>query len=282
MTEPRRLLVVHAHPDDETITTGGLLLRCADVGIGTTLLTCTDGRYGPVSPEYGRRLDPAQLAVVRAAELDGAAHVLRIGEVRRLGYHDSNMTGLPENGLPDAFWAQPTDALIGEVVRVLRECRPHVVVTYDAFGNTGHPDHVQTHRITVLAIAASGQERCFPEAGPPWAVLRLLHPVYPISALRSFVDEEAAAGREHPFDGRDVEEVNYGRPDGEVTHRVAIDDVHEAKHRALLAHHTQVGSHYPVLYQAALARRHHEHYRQAWAHGETPNFGDVLEPVAPK
>ena len=280
MTEPRRLLAVHAHPDDETITTGGLLLRCAEAGIGTTLLSCTDGRYGPVSPEYGRRLDPAELAAVRTAELDSAADVLRIGEVRRLGYHDSNMTGLPENRLPDAFWAQPTDALIADVVRVLRECRPNVVVTYDAFGNTGHPDHVQAHRITVLAVAAASQARCFPEAGPPWAVGQLLHPVYPISALRSFVEEETAAGRGHPFDGRDVEEVNYGRADGEVTHRVSINDVYEAKHRALLAHRTQVGSHYPVLYRAALARRDHEHYHRVWTRGNVPDFDDVLEPVA--
>jgi LmbE family N-acetylglucosaminyl deacetylase len=271
---------VHAHPDDETITTGGLLLRCAEAGISTALLSCTDGRYGPVSPEYGRRLDPTDLAAVRTAELNSAAEVLRIGEVRRLGHHDSNMTGLAENRLPDAFWTQPTDALIAEVVRVLRECRPHVVVTYDAFGNTGHPDHVQAHRITVLGIAAASQARCFPETGPSWAVGQLLHPAYPISALRSFVAEETAAGRGHPFDGRDVEEVNYGRADGEITHRVAIGDVYEAKHRALLAHRTQVGSHYPVLYRAALARRDHEHYHRVWARGNAPDFDDVLEPVA--
>jgi LmbE family N-acetylglucosaminyl deacetylase len=280
VTESRRLLAVHAHPDDETITTGGLLLRCAEAGIGTTLLTCTDGRYGPVSPEYGRQLDPSELVAVRTAELDSAAEVLRIGEVRRLGHHDSNMTGLPENHLPDAFWAQPTDALVAEVVRVLRDCRPHVVVTYDPFGNTGHPDHVQAHRITVLAVAAASQTRCFPEAGPSWAVGQLLHPVYPISALRSFVDEENAAGRDHPFDGRDVEEVDYGRADDEVTHRVSIGDVHEAKHRALLAHRTQVGSHYPVLYRAALARRDHEHYHRVWTRENMPDFDDVLEPVA--
>lgn len=280
MTEPRRLLTVHAHPDDETITTGGLLLRCAAAGITTTLLTCTDGRFGPVSPEYGRELDPEQLAEVRAAELDSAANVLRVGEVRRLGHHDSNMTGLPGNALPNAFWAQPTDALVAEVVQVLRDCRPHVVVTYDAFGNTGHPDHVQAHRITVLAIAAAGQARCFPDAGPPWVVARLFHPIYPMSALRSFVDEEVAAGRGHPFDGRDIEDVNYGRSDSEVTHRVAIDEVYEAKRRALLAHATQVGSHYPALYRAALARRDHEHYHQAWARAASPDFGDVLEPAA--
>lgn len=155
----RRLLGVHAHPDDESITTGGLFSRCAEAGVVTILLTCTDGRYGPVNPELGLRLPPDQLAGVRSAELDEAARILGVTEVRRLGHHDSNMTGLSQNQAPKAFWAQPTDELVATAVRLIRECRPHVVVTYDAFGNTGHPDHVQAHRITMLAVAAASEAR---------------------------------------------------------------------------------------------------------------------------
>ncbi|MGH7743472.1 MAG: PIG-L family deacetylase [Candidatus Dormibacteria bacterium] len=163
----RRLLVVHAHPDDESITTG-LLARCGDAAIETTLMTCTDGRYGPVNPELGVQLTPDQLADARAAELDEAARILAISEVRRLGYHDSNMTGLAQNQAPLAFWAQSTEVLVARLVGLIREVQPHVVVTYDAFGNTGHPDHIQAHRITMLAVVEVvevAEARCFPAAG---------------------------------------------------------------------------------------------------------------------
>lgn len=276
----RRLLAVHAHPDDESITTGGLLVRCAHASIRTILLTCTDGRYGPVNPELGLRLTPDQLAEVRTAELEEAARILGVSEVCRLGHHDSNMTGLAQNHAPKAFWAQPTDELVATVVRLIRERRPHVVVTYDAFGNTGHPDHVQAHRIAVLAVAGASEARYFSAAGPSWTVRQVFHPVYPVSSLRRFVAEEERAGRSHPFDGRDVAEVDYGRPDSDVTHRVDIEDVHERKACALHAHRTQIGPHYPQLYRAALARREHEHFRLAWQRDPHSGFEDIFEPVA--
>lgn len=276
----RRLLAVHAHPDDESISTGGLLARCATAGVATVLLSCTDGRYGPVNPDLGLRLTPDQLAKVRAAELDEAARILGVTQLHRWEYHDSNMTGLSENTAPRAFWAQPTDELVAAAVRLVRQYRPHVVVTYDAFGNTGHPDHVQAHRITMLAVAAASEARCFPKLGAVWSVQQLFYPVYPVSSLRRFVAEEEQAGHPHPFEGRDVGEVDYGRPDSDVTHRVAIGDVHEHKTRALHAHRTQIGPHYPQLYRAALARREHEHFRLAWQRSLRVGFEDVFEPVA--
>jgi N-acetyl-1-D-myo-inositol-2-amino-2-deoxy-alpha-D-glucopyranoside deacetylase len=105
--QSRRLRVVHAHPDDESITTDDLLSRCGLAGIRTTLVTCTDGRYGPVNPELGVRLTHDQLADARARELDEAARTLAILQVRRLGHHDSSMTGLTQNQAPRAFWVQP-------------------------------------------------------------------------------------------------------------------------------------------------------------------------------
>ncbi|MGH3886923.1 MAG: PIG-L family deacetylase [Pseudonocardiaceae bacterium] len=275
----RRLLTVHAHPDDESITTGGLLLRCAAAGVETTLVTCTDGRYGPVNPELGLRLSPEELAVVRAAELKEAARLLKVSHARWLGYHDSNMTGLEQNHAPNAFWSRPPDELIARFVEIIRSTRPHIVVTYDPFGNTGHPDHMQAHRVTMLAVA-SASEPCFREAGPVWEVGQVFYPVYPFSALQQFVDDEVRAGKPRPFEGRPVEEVNYARPDEYVTHRVDIGDVHARKADALHAHRTQVGPHYPQLYRAALARRHHEHFRLAWKAGRTEDFRDVFELVA--
>lgn len=276
----RHLLSVHAHPDDESITTGGLLARCTRAGVRTTLVTCTDGRYGPVNPELGLRLTPDELADVRATELRQAARILSVSQLRLLGHHDSNMTELAQNVAPRAFWAQPTDALVASLVEVIRKVQPQVVVTYDAFGGTGHPDHIQAHRATMLAVAAASEGRCFPDAGPCWAVGLVFHPVFPISSLREFVDEEQRAGRAHPFGGQDVGEINYGRPDREVTHRVDIRDVHDLKTQALHAHRTQVGPHYPQLYRAALARRQYEHYQLAWQRDSRSEFDDIFEAVA--
>jgi N-acetyl-1-D-myo-inositol-2-amino-2-deoxy-alpha-D-glucopyranoside deacetylase len=277
----RRLLAVHAHPDDESITTGGLLLRCAEAGVETTLVTCTDGRYGPVNPELGIQLSPDELAVVRAGELKDATRLLRVSSVHWLGYHDSNMTGMKQNHAPNAFWSRPQDELAAGLVEIIRSARPHIVVTYDPFGNTGHPDHVQAHRATLLAVSAAAEPWCFSAAGPAWTVRQVFYPVYPFSSLQQFIDDDIRADRPHPFEGRPVAEINYGRPDETVTHRVSIGEVHSRKTEALHAHRTQVGPHYPQLYRAALARRQHEHYRLAWQTAPIKNFGDVFESVAP-
>ncbi|GAB3170762.1 N-acetyl-1-D-myo-inositol-2-amino-2-deoxy-alpha-D -glucopyranoside deacetylase [Myceligenerans halotolerans] len=277
-TDPsRRLLAVHAHPDDETITCGGLLRRCADAAVATTLVTCTDGRYGPVNPELGIVLDPDGLARTRSRELRDAAAVLGIDRVIQFAHHDSGMTGANQNAASQAFWSQHVDVLVREVVEVIRACRPQVVVTYDPVGNTAHPDHVQAHRVTVLAIEAAREARFAPELGEPWDVRCVLHPVYPVSALEKFIDDDLAAGLPHPYDGRSIREINYARPDAEVTHVVEIAAVYDAKSEALHAHRTQVGPHFPQLYRAALARRDVEHFRLAMGDMVLPDgFADIF------
>jgi LmbE family N-acetylglucosaminyl deacetylase len=277
--EERRLLAVHAHPDDEAITTGGLLARCAAAGIGTVLVTCTDGRRGPVNPELGLELEPEALARTRRDELHASAAVLGVGEVVWLGYEDSGMGGASSNFAAGAFWARPMDELVGRLVSVVRRCRPQVVVTYDPFGCTGHPDHVQAHRVTLLAVAAAGEGHVYPDAGVPWTVERGFYPVFPRSAMEAFIAEVVAAGEPHPFAGRAAMEVSYVRPDDVVTHRVDIAAVYDRKREALYSHRTQVGPHYPQLYRAALARREHEHFALAWQVGRAEPFGDIFEPA---
>ncbi|MGL5825963.1 MAG: PIG-L family deacetylase [Nocardioides sp.] len=279
-----RLLAVHAHPDDESITTGGLLARCSRSGVSTRLVTCTDGRYGPVNPDLGLKLLPDALADLRASELAAAADVLGIGRVDRLGYHDSGMLGSPHNQAPAAFWSQPIDVLVGQLVGVLRAFRPHVVISYDPFGCTGHSDHIHAHRVTMLGVAAAGESHVFAELGPAWEIGRVFYPVFPRSALDRFVKEDLRAGLPHPFDGRDATTVNYVRPDATVTHVVDIAAVHDVKTAALHSHRTQVGPHYPKLYRAALARRDYEHFRLAYSHSGRdwpPALAEVFEPVDP-
>jgi N-acetyl-1-D-myo-inositol-2-amino-2-deoxy-alpha-D-glucopyranoside deacetylase len=275
----RRLLAVHAHPDDESITTGGLLARCSEVGVVTCLVTCTDGRYGPVNPDLGLSLTPAELAAVRAKELGSAAQFLGVSHLHTLGHHDSGMTGSSNNMAPEAFWAQPMDMLVRELTAVIRFIQPHAVVTYDAFGNTGHPDHIQAHRATHLAIAAAAEAHAFPDTGLAWSVGLLLYPVFPISAMEQFIADDLASGRSHPFDGRSAAEINYTRSDDSATHRVSLYTVYDRKRDALQAHQTQVGSHHPQLYRAALARREYEHFRAMGSPEKLKLFGDILEPM---
>jgi N-acetyl-1-D-myo-inositol-2-amino-2-deoxy-alpha-D-glucopyranoside deacetylase len=169
--------------------------------------------------------------------------------------------------------------LVTTLVGLIRETQPHVVVTYDAFGNTGHPDHIQAHRVTMLAVGAASEAKCFPRNGTDLDSGAGLHPVYPLSALRQFLEEEQQAGRPHPFDGRDPNEINYARPDEDVTHRVDISEVYDHKTRALHVHRSRIGPHYPLLYQTALARRHDEHFRLAWQRESNADFDDIFEPV---
>lgn len=207
----QRLLAIHAHPDDESITTGGLLARCADAGVRTRLVTCTDGRYGPVNPGLGLTLTPEELAEVRRKELGSAAKVLGVAELDWLGYHDSGTMGSPNNQRPQAFWAEPLQKLVERVVRILRQFRPHMLVTYDPFGCTGHPDHIQAHRVALLAAEGAAEPHLFPDTGAPWTVSHVFYPVFPMSAMERFIDEELRAGRPHPFDGRSSDEINYTR-----------------------------------------------------------------------
>lgn len=272
-------MAVHAHPDDESITTGGTLARCAAEGVTTCLVTCTDGRYGPVNPELGLTLSPDDLASVRAAELCSAAAVLGIVEVHTLGYYDSGMTGAAENQADHALWSQPLDDAVGRVVKAIRSFRPHVVTSYDPYGGTGHPDHVAAHRATLLAVEAAAEEHVYPEAGAPWTVSRLFYPVFPVSAMRDFITASLGRGEPHPMGGLAAEEINYTRPDALVTHRVGIAQVYERKRAGLLEHRTQVGRHYPQMYRSALARRDYEHFRLVLERPCPCGWDDIFEPA---
>jgi N-acetyl-1-D-myo-inositol-2-amino-2-deoxy-alpha-D-glucopyranoside deacetylase len=273
-------MAVHAHPDDESITTGGTLARCAAEGVTTCLVTCTDGRYGPVNPDLGLALSPDDLASVRSAELLAAAAALGVGQVRQLGYHDSGMTGSRENKAAQSFWSQPVDDAVGRVVEIIRSFCPHVVVTYDPFGGTGHPDHIAAHRVTLLAVEAAAEGHAYAAAGGPWTVRRLFYPVFPVAAMRSFIDATLERGEPHPMGGASAEEINYTRPDELVTHRVDIASVYERKHAGLMEHRTQVGRHYPQMYRSALARRRHEHFRLAIRRPGPEDWDDIFEPVS--
>ncbi|MEU1298289.1 N-acetyl-1-D-myo-inositol-2-amino-2-deoxy-alpha-D-glucopyranoside deacetylase [Streptomyces shenzhenensis] len=158
MTEQpsRRLLLVHAHPDDESINNGATMARYATQGAQVTLVTCTLGERGEVIPPRLRHLTGAALGAHRLTELRSALGELGVTDVRLLGgagrYGDSGMMGLPDNDATDCFWQADLDEAAGRLVEVVTEVRPQVLVTYDDNGGYGHPDHIQAHRVAMRAV----------------------------------------------------------------------------------------------------------------------------------
>ncbi|RSM94455.1 N-acetyl-1-D-myo-inositol-2-amino-2-deoxy-alpha-D-glucopyranoside deacetylase [Streptomyces sp. WAC 01325] len=151
----RRLLLVHAHPDDESINNGATMARYAAEGVRITLVTCTLGEHGEVIPPELRHLTGTELGEHRLGELTAAMRELGVEDFRLLGgrgrYEDSGMMGTADNDDPASLWQADVDAAARELVEVILEVRPQVLVTYDPDGGYGHPDHIQAHRVAMRA-----------------------------------------------------------------------------------------------------------------------------------
>ena len=239
----RRLLLVHAHPDDETLTTGGTIARYAADGADVHVLTCTLGEEGEVIGDEWAHLvaDAAdQLGGFRIGELTSALSSLGAGRPRFLlgagRFRDSGMAGTASAANPRAFVNADREAVTAAIVAIIREVRPHVVVTYDPDGGYGHPDHIQAHRIVTAAVEAAGTER-FPDAGVPWDVAKLYWTVTEASALEAGLCRigDLPDGWRLPEPG-ELPSV----PDGDVTTVIDVRGVLDAKRNALSAHATQV------------------------------------------
>jgi N-acetyl-1-D-myo-inositol-2-amino-2-deoxy-alpha-D-glucopyranoside deacetylase len=228
----RRLLLVHAHPDDESIATGGTMARYAAEGAQVTLVTCTRGEQGEIVPGDLRHLGTGKaLADARVDELAAAMKHLGVTDHRFLGpYEDSGMIGTPENERATAFWNADLEEAAGHLVKVIHEVRPQVVVTYDENGGYGHPDHIQAHRVTLLAVEA---------AKPEWAVSKVYHCVWGgADRRRREAADYAAAGRPGGFELPDL--AAKAQPEPEPTATIDIAGHLDAKLAAIAAHRTQV------------------------------------------
>lgn len=246
----RRLLLVHAHPDDETIGTGATMARYVSEGAGVTLLTCTLGELGEVLvPELegiaAERAD--QLGGYRIAELAAAMQALGVTDHRFLGgpgrWRDSGMIDTPGNDDPRAFWACSRDAAlfdeaVDQAVAVIREVRPQVLVTYDERGGYGHPDHIMAHRVAMAAARRAAEPG---GAGEPWTIEKVYWTALPKSVLQAGIDALRAAGDATFFDGVDsADDLPMGNPDDEVTTAVDGRAFAAAKDAAMRAHATQI------------------------------------------
>lgn len=237
------MLLVHAHPDDESIVTGATMAKAAAEGAAVTLVTCTLGERGEVIPadladlEIGRK---GGLGEHRIGELAKACAALGVDDHRFLGgpgrYRDSGMTGDPGNDDPGSFWRADVEAAALELAQIIREVRPDVMVTYDDNGDYGHPDHIQAHRVALRAFGRAG-ERALP--GAPWRTRKLYAVARPRSVLAESVrrlNEEA--GPFTPPGG--IDDIAPGVPDSLVTSRIDGTGVWAAKAMAMRAHATQV------------------------------------------
>ena len=245
---PRRLLLVHAHPDDETIGTGASMAKYAAEGALVTLVTCTLGEEGEILvPELEHLAADREdgLGAHRVGEIAAAMEALRVTDHRFLGgpgrWRDSGMMGTPSNDREDCFWQAPFDEAVRELVAVVREVRPQVVVTYDENGGYGHPDHIQAHRVAVAAFEAAADPTYATGLGEPWTAAKLYWTTVPKSVLQAGIDALREAGDANGFFGvESADDLPFGVADEVVTTQVDARDQLEAKVAAMRAYKTQI------------------------------------------
>lgn len=256
----RRLLAVHAHPDDESSKGAGTYARYAAEGAEVTVISCTGGELGDVlNPALRRRaMAERDMAGLRRREMAAAAAELGIQQ-RWLGYRDSGLpdvAGLPEGAdsprgaepdaaqtPPNSFARVPLETSSLPLAKVIRELRPQVVITYDRTGGYPHPDHIRTHAVTVAAIELAADPEARPELGPSWAVEKLYYErIFTAARVSTVAAALEDAGDPRAHDLRELL-LRFGEPTGRVTTRIDVSDFMETRDRALRSHESQVSPH---------------------------------------
>lgn len=243
----RHLLLVHAHPDDETITSGATMARyAADPDAAVTLVTCTLGEEGEIMvPELAHLAadQDDRLGEHRSTEWTAAMAALGVTDHRLLGgrgaYRDSGMIGTPANARPDCFWRADLLAAAAHLVQIIRDVRPQVLVTYDDVGGYGHPDHIQAHRVATYAVALAEVRSFRPELGPAHVVAKVYWTAMPRSVLVSGI-EALHANPVPGFTPMNPTDLPFGADDALVT--TVLDGLAhaEAKDAAMRAYPTQM------------------------------------------
>ncbi len=249
MNQRLSLLTVHAHPDDEASKGAPTLAKYSREGVHTLLVCCTGGEEGdlnnpalkePGQPFHGldevatRRL----LASLRPEELANSAKVIGFSRVEMLGYRDSGMAESPANSNPECFHMADIDEATGRLVKLIREHRPQVLITYgDDQRGYPHPDHLKVHDISVLAFDRAGDEGWYPDAGPAWQPLKMYYSVWSRARLTAVHEALLRLRGSSPYD-----EKWFERPDLDhrITTRLHIGEFLWARSGALRAHKTQV------------------------------------------
>lgn len=189
-----------AHPDDESFGIGATLARYALAGVKVYYVCSTGGEEGTVDPQYLKGY--ATIEQLRQAELKCAAKELGLAGVIYLGYRDSGMRGSESNKLPNALAMAPLDEVAGRMVKIMRELKPDVVITHDAGGGYGHPDHIATHDATVKAFYAAGDPAQYPASSAAFQPIKLYFGVRPRGLSRMMVKLMPLFGQDPKHFGR--------------------------------------------------------------------------------
>ena len=243
-----RLLLVHAHPDDETIGSGTTMARYAAApGTSVTLVTCTLGEEGEILlPEVAHLAADQEdrLGEHRMTELADAMGALGVTDWRLLGgsgtYRDSGMMGTPANERAECFWRADLLEAATHLVAVIREVRPQVLVTYDDFGGYGHPDHINAHRVAMYGMVLAEAPSFRPDLGPAHSVSKAYWTAFPRSVIREGITALREAGETTGFAAMDPDDLPFACADELVTTAVDGSAFYEAKLAAMRAHATQI------------------------------------------
>ena len=231
-----RVLLVHAHPDDETINNGATMAMYAALGASVTLVTCTRGEEGEVLiPELSHLAASAtdSLGQHRITELALAMKELGVTDHRFLGegvklYRDSGMMGTEPNNRPDVFWQADLDEAADFLVQVIDQVKPHVLITYDEFGGYGHPDHIQAHRVAMRAAEKS-----------EWNIPKIYWNVMPVSVIQEGIDAMKGIGSDF-WGAEKAEDLPFAKDDSFVHALVDGNAYVDKKMNAMKAHSTQI------------------------------------------
>jgi mycothiol S-conjugate amidase len=243
-TSALRLMTVHAHPDDESSKGAATTAMYSDAGHEVMVVTCTGGEAGSIlNPAMERPEVLENMAAIRRDEMAKAAEILGV-QHRWLGFVDSGLPeGDPTPPLPEGCFALvDLETATEPLVRLIREFRPHVLVTYDETGGYPHPDHIKTHEISMAAFDAAGDPDRFPDAGEPWQPLKLYYSIgFTRARLVAFDEAIRARGEESPYTEW-LANWPADRPDNQdrVTTRVKCSEWFDRRDAALLAHATQI------------------------------------------
>lgn len=274
-----RLMAVHAHPDDESSKGAAVTAKYVNEGVDVMVVTCTGGERGDVLNAAAQKLvDELGLNEVRRREMAQAASILGVRH-EWLGFVDSGFTEgepLPE----DAFALVPLEVSVPPLVKLIREFRPHVVTTYDENGGYPHPDHIQTHVITMAAVEQAADPDLYPELGPPFQVLKVyynqqFHKARVLALHQVLLDQ----GIESPYEEWLKSWEDKPEDADRITTRVHAADFFPVRDAALKAHATQIepdGRWFAVPLELQVEAWPTEDFQLAMSHVNTSNPEDDL------
>lgn len=239
MSAQKRLLLVHAHPDDETINNGITMAKYAQEGAKVTLVTCTRGEEGEVLVEELGNLASNRddkLGEHREIELKNAMKLLGIEDYRFLGapdkkWRDSGMIGTPQNERSDVFWQANLEEVAQQLVKVILETKPQVLITYDEFGGYGHPDHIKANQVAMKAADLAATQG--------WKISKIYWNTMPRSVIQNGIEKMKEVGSSF-FGAESADDLPFAKPDELVSTVIRGVEYVPQKLEAMKAHATQI------------------------------------------